>query len=155
MRTGIGFDSHRLAEARTLVLGGVTIDHPKGLLGHSDGDCVIHAVVDALLGAMGAGDIGEHFPDTDPQWKDADSTRFLAHVAGMLTERALAVSNVDVVVVAAEPSLGPHKAVMAERMASVLGIDADHVNVKAKRPEGFEDAAEDVIAVFAVATVEG
>ncbi len=154
MRTGIGFDSHRLAEGRPLVLGGVSLDHPKGLLGHSDGDCVIHAVVDALLGAMGAGDIGEHFPDTDPQWKDADSTRFLAHVADMLASDGLAVSNIDAVVVAAEPALGPHKAVMAERMASLLGIDADRVNVKAKRPEGFEDAATDVIAVFAVATVE-
>ena len=154
MRTGIGFDSHRLAEGKALVLGGVAIDHPKGLLGHSDGDCVIHAVVDALLGAMGAGDIGEHFPDTDPQWKDADSARFLARIAEMLAERAITVSNVDVVVVAAEPSLGPHKAVMAERMASVLGVESDRVNVKAKRPEGFEKTAADVIAVFAVATLD-
>lgn len=154
MRTGIGFDSHRLAEGRILVLGGVEIDHPRGLLGHSDGDCLIHAVVDALLGAMGAGDIGEHFPDTDPQWKDADSTRFLAHVAGMLASGGMTVSNIDATVVAAEPALGPHKAAMAERIASLLGIDANRVNVKAKRPEGFEQTAADVIAIFAVATAE-
>jgi 2-C-methyl-D-erythritol 4-phosphate cytidylyltransferase/2-C-methyl-D-erythritol 2,4-cyclodiphosphate synthase len=103
---------------------------------------------------MGAGDIGEHFPDTDPQWKDADSTCFLSRIAEMLVSNGTTVSNVDVVVVAAEPALGPHKAAMAGRIASVLGLKADRVNVKAKRPEGFEETAEDVIAVFAVATLE-
>jgi 2-C-methyl-D-erythritol 2,4-cyclodiphosphate synthase len=154
MRTGIGFDSHGLAEGRPLVLGGVTIDHPRGLLGHSDGDCLVHAVCDALLGAMGEEDIGEHFPDTDSRWKDADSVRFLSQVAGMLADRGLAVSNVDATVVAAEPALGPYKKPMAERIASTLGVPTDRVNIKAKRPEGFESAGADVIAVFAVATVK-
>ena len=154
MRIGTGFDSHTLVAGRPLVLGGITIEHPRGPSGHSDGDCLIHAVVDALLGAMGAGDIGEHFPDTDPKWKDANSSQFLSYVSNMLTERGLAISNIDTTVIAAEPPLGPHKAAMAERMASILGVPADRISVKAKRPEGFEPAAVDVIAVLAVASLQ-
>lgn len=153
MKVGIGFDSHRLVEGRPLVLGGVEIDFPKGLAGHSDGDCLLHALCDALYGALGEGDMGEHFPDTDPQWKDAESSQFLMHAAGLVSDRAMNISNVDTVVIAAEPNLSPHKQVMRERIASILGIAPGQVNIKAKRPEGFETAAEGVIAAQAVVCV--
>ena len=121
MRVGHGYDVHRFGEGAELVLGGVHIPFDRGLQAHSDGDVLVHAVCDALLGAMGAGDIGEHFPDTDPKWKDAESIAFLDHTAKMLAERGLTVSNIDVTVIAAEPNLAPHKGAMAERIASSLG----------------------------------
>jgi len=154
MRIGFGFDSHRLIEKRPLVLGGVAIDFPKGLLGHSDGDCLLHAVCDAILGAMGEGDIGEHFPDTDPKWKDAASSTFLEAVAKMLAESNFTVSNIDATVIAADPPITPHKKAIREKISSILGIPAEQINIKAKRPEGFEDTAADVIVACAVACVE-
>lgn len=154
MRVGFGFDSHRLVEARPFILGGVAIDFPKGLAGHSDGDCLLHAVCDAVLGAMGAGDIGELFPDTDPKWKAAASSTFLSATTEMLSKRDLTISNIDATVIAQEPVITPHKKAMVEKIASILKISPELINIKAKHPEGFEDAAADVIAACAVACVE-
>ncbi len=154
MRIGFGFDSHRLVDGRPLILGAVEMDFPKGLSGHSDGDCLLHAVCDAVLGAVGGGDIGDLFPDTDPKWKDAASSAFLSAVAKMPPECGLAVSNIDATVIAQEPLITPYKKAMEEKVSSLLGIPAERVNIKAKRPEGFEDAAADVIAACAVACVE-
>lgn len=153
MRVGLGFDSHKLVEGRPLILGGVRIDFSRGLLGHSDGDCLIHAVCDALLGAMGGGDIGELFPDTDPKWKDASSCEFLSAVAKMLAGKNLSISNIDTTIIAGEPPMTPHRKAMREKIALLLGISADQVNIKAKRPEGFEQAAADVIVAQAVVCV--
>ncbi len=154
MRVGFGFDSHRLVDGRPLILGAVEIDSARGLAGHSDGDCLLHAVCDAVLGTMGGGDIGELFPDTDPKWKDAASSTFLSTVAKTLAERGLTVSNIDTTVIAQEPVITPHKKAMVEKIASILKISPERINVKAKRPEGFEAAAADVIAACAVACVE-
>src|SRR6185312_3416666 len=116
-RVGIGHDTHRLAEGRPLLLGGVRIEHPRGLVGHSDADAVLHAVTDALLGAAGLGDIGDLYPDTDPRWKDADSRLFLAEALARLTRRGWRPVNLDVTVFAQEPKLGPVKAVIRDRLA--------------------------------------
>ena len=136
MRVGIGHDTHRLAEGRPLLLGGVRVEHPRGLVGHSDADVVLHAVTDALLGAAGLGDIGDAYPDTDPAWHDADSAPVPARNAGP-PEPATAggVVNVDVIIFAQEPKLGPVKAAIRANLAELLGLDADAVNVKAKTGE--------------------
>jgi 2-C-methyl-D-erythritol 2,4-cyclodiphosphate synthase len=134
-RIGSGHDTHRLVAGRPLILGGVRIDHPRGLAGHSDADAVLHAVTDALLGAAGLGDIGDAFPDTDPQWKDADSRRFLAAAMGALNQRGWRPVNLDVTVFAEEPKLGPVKAAIRDSLANMLGMPADAVNVKAKTGE--------------------
>ncbi len=138
-RTGIGTDIHRLVPDRQLVLGGVQIAYPRGLLAHSDGDVVLHAVIDAILGAMAMGDIGTLFPDNDPQWKDADSSDLLYVVSGYAAEERWEVVNLDVIVHAEEPKLQPHKQQMKRTIASVLGIDFNSVNVKAKTNEGLGD----------------
>jgi 2-C-methyl-D-erythritol 2,4-cyclodiphosphate synthase len=135
IRVGSGHDTHRLAEGRPLILGGVRIDHPKGLVGHSDADAVLHAVTDALLGAAGLGDIGDLYPDTDPSWKDADSRLFLAETLGRLNHLGWRTVNLDVTVFAQEPKLGPVKAAIRDNLASLLGLPADAVNVKAKTGE--------------------
>jgi len=135
IRVGSGHDTHRLAEGRPLILGGVRIDHPKGLVGHSDADAVLHAVTDALLGAAGLGDIGDLFPDTDPRWKDADSRLFLAEALALLNQRGWRVVNLDVTVFAQEPKLGPVKAAIRARLATLIGLPEDSVNVKAKTGE--------------------
>ena len=135
MRVGIGHDTHRLAEGRPLVLGGVRIDHPRGLAGHSDADVVLHAVTDALLGAAGLGDIGDAYPDTDPAYRDCDSSVFLRETLARLNQAGWRVVNVDVVVFAQEPRLGPVKADIRRRLAQLLGVAADAVNVKAKTGE--------------------
>lgn len=153
MRVGLGFDSHNLVEDRPLVLGGVEIEFQKGLSGHSDGDCLLHAVCDAILGAMGEGDIGELFPDTDPRWKDTSSSVFLSTVAKMLAEKKFTIANIDATVIASEPRITPYKEDMREKTASLMGISPGRINIKAKRPEGFERIASDVIAVYAVASV--
>jgi len=132
MAAGLGFDIHRLVPGRRLVLGGIAIDHPYGLLGHSDGDVVLHAVTDAILGAAGAGDIGERFPDSDPRWKDAASDVFLK-AAVEEARRAWTVENVDITIVAEEPKLGARKREIAENVARLVGA---RVNVKAKTAEG-------------------
>ncbi len=135
MRVGIGHDTHRLVEGRALVLGGLRIDHPRGLAGHSDADVVCHAVADALLGAAGLGDIGEHYPDTDPRWQGLDSTRLLAEVVDLLSREGWHAVNCDVIVHAQEPRLGPHKASIRANLAGLLRLPAAAVNVKAKTGE--------------------
>jgi 2-C-methyl-D-erythritol 2,4-cyclodiphosphate synthase len=131
IRTGIGFDIHRLVEGRRLVLGGVEIPHTAGLEGHSDADAVCHAIMDALLGACAAGDIGQHFPNTDPRWKDADSCRLLAAVAAVVREKGYAIANVDAMIMAEAPRLAPYILRMRERLAQALGLETDQVSVKA------------------------
>jgi 2-C-methyl-D-erythritol 2,4-cyclodiphosphate synthase len=133
---GIGFDSHRLAAGRRLVLGGVEIPCERGLDGHSDADVLAHAVIDALLGAAGLGDIGEHFPDTDERWRDADSVRLLADVVTKVLAERLSIENVDCTVVMEAPKLSPHRQAIRERLAEVLGIPVARVNVKASTGEG-------------------
>lgn len=155
-RTGAGFDVHRLVEGEDLWLCGVKIDHPRGLSGHSDADVAIHALVDALLGAIAAGDIGDHFPPSDPQWKGAASDRFLAHAAALVRARGFAIGNVDVTIICEAPKIGPHKAAMRERLAAILGIAVDRVSVKATTTErlGLTGRGEG-IAAQAIATVYG
>ena len=136
MRIGSGYDVHRLTEGRKLILGGVEIPFEKGLLGHSDADVLVHAVMDALLGAAALGDIGKHFPDTDPAYAGADSMRLLAEVRRLIEERGYFIENVDATVIAQRPKLAPHIGRMADNLASVLGIDPDCVNVKATTEEG-------------------
>jgi 2-C-methyl-D-erythritol 2,4-cyclodiphosphate synthase len=135
-RTGIGTDIHRLAEGRRLMLCGVHVPYPAGLVGHSDGDVGLHAVIDALIGAAGMGDIGTFFPDTDPRWKDADSKELLFVIREQLEEKRWEVVNVDVIIHAEEPKLAPVKGQMKRCIAGLLGIDFAAVNVKAKTNEG-------------------
>jgi 2-C-methyl-D-erythritol 2,4-cyclodiphosphate synthase len=136
MRVGIGHDTHRLAPGRPLLLGGVRIEHPRGLVGHSDADVILHALTDALLGAAGLGDIGDAYPDTDPAYRDCDSTRFLRETLARLNQGGWRVVNVDVIVFAQEPKLGPVKATIRRRLAELLGLEENAVNVKAKTGEG-------------------
>ena len=135
MRIGHGYDVHRLVECRDLILGGVKIDYPLGLLGHSDADVLLHAVMDALLGAAGLGDIGLHFPDNDPAYKGADSRMLLRRVGQLLEQKGYAVGNIDVTMIAQQPKLRPHIPQMIQNIASDLGIDPDRVNVKATTEE--------------------
>jgi 2-C-methyl-D-erythritol 2,4-cyclodiphosphate synthase len=134
-RVGQGWDVHALVPGRDLIMGGVTIPFSKGLLGHSDADVLLHALIDALLGAMGKGDIGEHFPDTDPQWKNADSKKLLSTVAQSLRQEGWQVVNVDSTVVAQAPRLASHLPLMRETVAGLLGTDPQRVNIKAKTAE--------------------
>ena len=136
MRIGQGYDVHRLAEGRKLILGGVDIPWERGLLGHSDADVLTHAVMDALLGAAGLGDIGTHFPDSDPAYAGADSLKLLEHVAKLLRERGFSVKNVDATVLAQKPKLAPHIPRMRENLARAMGVGPEQVNVKATTEEG-------------------
>jgi 2-C-methyl-D-erythritol 2,4-cyclodiphosphate synthase len=153
--TGIGVDSHRFAPGRPLVLGGVEVPHDAGLSGHSDADVLTHAVIDALLGAAGLGDIGQHFPDTDPRYADADSLGLLRTVVGRLAERGVRVVHVDTTVMLERPRLAPLRAAMRAALAGALGVAPEAVNVKATTGEGlgFVGRAEGA-AALAVATVE-
>lgn len=135
-RVGLGVDAHAFAPGRRLVLGGVDIPHPVGLAGHSDADVVAHALCDALLGAAGLGDIGEHFPDSDPGFEGADGMDLLGRVAAMVRARGLAIVNADVTVLAEEPRVSPHRGRMRENLAGAMGIGADRVGVKATTTEG-------------------
>ena len=135
MRIGHGYDVHKLVEDRDLILGGVKIDYEKGLLGHSDADVLLHAVSDALLGAAGLGDIGKHFPDTDPKYKGADSLVLLQVVAQRVKEAGYRVSNIDVTMIAQRPKLAPHIPQMVLNIATAVGIASDRVNVKATTEE--------------------
>ena len=135
MRIGHGYDVHRLVPQRDLILGGVKIDYELGLDGHSDADVLLHAVSDALLGAAGLGDIGKHFPDTDPKYKGADSLKLLEVVGQRVTAKGYRISNIDVTMIAQRPKLRPHIPRMEENIAAVLGIDPDRVNVKATTEE--------------------
>lgn len=136
MRVGMGYDVHRLTEGRDLILGGVKIPYEKGLLGHSDADVLLHAIMDALLGAAALGDIGKHFPDTDEKYSGISSMKLLKHVAGLLEENLYIVENIDATIIAQKPKMRPHIAQMEENIASVLGIERDRVNVKATTEEG-------------------
>ena len=150
--TGIGWDSHRLAEGRPLILGGVDIDHDRGLDGHSDADVLTHAVIDALLGAAGLGDIGEHFPDTDDAFRGADSLGLLRHVVGLLGARE--VLHVDTTVLMERPKLKAHKPAIRETLAGALGVDAGRVNIKATTGEGLGFVGrQEGVAALAVATL--
>jgi len=153
--TGIGWDVHRFVPGRPLILGGVRVESELGLDGHSDADVLAHAVIDALLGAIGAGDIGEHFPDTDEQWRGADSIELLRHVDALIAERGFHVVNVDATVILERPKLGEHKETMRARIAAALDLGPERVNVKATRGEGlgFLGRVEGA-AALAIATVE-
>lgn len=154
-RSGIGYDLHRLATGRKLILGGIEVPFEKGSVGHSDGDALAHAICDALLGAAGLGDIGTHFPDTDPKWKNAQSLRFLEHVRGLLAERHLRIVHLDAIVIAERPKLGPHFSGMREALAQALGIEASRINLKAKTNEGVGAVGRgEAIAAQAIATIE-
>ena len=151
-RIGVGYDSHRFVEGRRLVLGGVVIPHGRGLAGHSDADAVCHAVTDAVLGAAALGDIGRHFPDTEPRWKDADSIALLAEAARLVARAGFAVGNVDVVVVAEEPKLSPHADAMRARLAAALEAPVGAVSVKGKTNEGMGEIGRgEGLVVHAVA----
>lgn len=154
-RFGMGYDVHRLVEGRKLILGGVDVPFEKGLLGHSDADVLLHAISDALLGAAALGDIGRHFPDTDPAYKDADSRKLLAHVRDLLTEHGYAIGNVDATIVAQRPKLMSFIPQMTKNIAETLGVAEDQVNVKATTEEklGFTGSGEGISA-YAVAGIE-
>jgi 2-C-methyl-D-erythritol 2,4-cyclodiphosphate synthase len=153
-RVGVGYDIHRLAEGRRLVLGGVEVDYSKGLIGHTDGDAVLHAVTDALLGAAGLPDIGDLFPDTDPTYKDADSRTLLLEVMKKVRSQGYTACNVDVIVHAEAPRLSPYKQRMAESIAHAIGVPSRQVSVKAKTNEGLGPLGHaDAIACTAVALV--
>ncbi|MFA5155803.1 MAG: 2-C-methyl-D-erythritol 2,4-cyclodiphosphate synthase [Candidatus Omnitrophota bacterium] len=150
-RTGIGYDIHRLAEGRKLILGGIEIPYPKGLLGHSDGDTLLHAIADALLGATAEGDIGEHFPNTDPKYRDIDSVIILKNVLDLISRKGFRINNVDTVIVAQEPALSPFKKDIRKRIAAILGIAEDAVGIKAKTNEELgELGRKEAIAAYAV-----
>jgi len=155
MRIGHGYDVHKLVEGRDLVLGGVKIEHTLGLLGHSDADVLLHAVSDALLGAAGLGDIGKHFPDTDPKYKGADSLKLLEIVAQRVKEAGYRVSNIDVTMIAQRPKLRPHIEKMEENIARAVGVDVSRINVKATTEEklGFT-GTEQGMACHAVCLLE-
>jgi 2-C-methyl-D-erythritol 2,4-cyclodiphosphate synthase len=152
MRIGNGFDVHALAEGRLLILGGVTIPHPRGLAGHSDADVLLHAVCDAILGALALGDIGRHFPDTDPRWKGADSRDLLRHVFALAKGQGWVTGNLDVTVIAQAPKLAPHVPAMRANLAADLACDASQVSVKATTTEhlGFAGRGEGIAALATV-----
>ena len=136
MRVGLGYDVHRLTEERDLILGGVKIPYEKGLLGHSDADVLLHAIMDALLGAAALGDIGKHFPDTDPAYKGISSLRLLEHVGKLLEQKNYQIVNIDATIVAQRPKMAPHIPQMVKNVAETLGLEEDQVNIKATTEEG-------------------
>lgn len=155
VRTGMGFDVHRLGAGEELWLGGVKIHHDKGLIGHSDADVALHALTDAILGAIGDGDIGTHFPPSDPQWKGASSDRFLVHAADLVCENAYTIANVDLTIICEEPKIGPHRPAMRTRIAELLSVDTGAVSVKATTTErlGFTGRGEGIAAQAIVTLV--
>jgi 2-C-methyl-D-erythritol 2,4-cyclodiphosphate synthase len=154
--TGIGYDCHQFAAGRRLVLGGVEIPHERGLAGHSDADVLVHAVIDALLGAAAMGDIGEHFPDTDERYRDVSSIELLHDVVGKLAERGLTIGNVDATVVIERPKLAPARAEIRASLADALGLPVERVSVKATRGEGMGFVGrEEGVAALAIATLTG
>lgn len=154
LRCGIGYDLHRLAEGRKLIIGGIEVPFDKGPVGHSDGDVVAHALCDALLGAAGLGDIGTHFPDSDPKWKGANSLLFLEHARKLLDEKHFSIEYVDVIVILERPKLGPHFPKMREALAKALSLAVDRIHLKAKTNEGVDAVGRgEAIACHAVATL--
>jgi 2-C-methyl-D-erythritol 2,4-cyclodiphosphate synthase len=152
---GIGYDLHRLEAGRKLILGGIEVPFDKGPAGHSDGDVLNHAICDALFGAAGLGDIGTHFPDTDPKWKGVSSLLFLEHTCKLLAERKLSIAHIDAVVICERPKLGPHFPAMRETLAKALGIRPEQINLKAKTNEGVDAIGRgEAIAAHAIATIE-
>ena len=155
MRVGHGWDLHRMAHGRPCRLGGLDLSHDKGPLGHSDGDVVLHALADALLGAAALGDIGAFFPDSDPRWKGADSARLLEEVLCKVRAEGFSVGNADITLVAQEPKIGPHRQALRENIARLLGTELSRVSVKAKTTEGLGDiGAGNAIACHAVVLLE-
>jgi 2-C-methyl-D-erythritol 2,4-cyclodiphosphate synthase len=155
MRTGIGYDIHRLVEDRRLVLAGVEIPYYKGLLGYSDGDVVLHAVSDAILGALAMGDIGKHFPNTDPEYKDISSKEILRKTVEIMEKSGFGVSNVDTVILAEEPKVYPFRDKMAEAIAGVLKVPKDRINIKATTNEGVGSIGKgEAIASYAVVVLQ-
>jgi 2-C-methyl-D-erythritol 2,4-cyclodiphosphate synthase len=153
--SGIGYDLHRLAEGRKLIIGGVELPFEKGPVGHSDGDVLSHCICDALLGAGGLGDIGTHFPDTDPKWKGVSSLLFLEHAKKLLDAKGLRISHIDAVVITEKPKLVPHFPAMRAVLAQALGMAPEHINLKAKTNEGVDAIGRgEAIAAHAIATVE-
>lgn len=154
VRCGIGYDLHRLAEGRKLIVGGIEVPFDKGPVGHSDGDVLAHALCDALLGASGLGDIGKLFPDTDPEWKGANSLLFLEHTRKLLGGKNFVIEYVDAVVILEKPKLGPHFSKMREALARSLGISTEQISLKAKTNEGVDAVGRgEAIAAHAVATL--
>jgi 2-C-methyl-D-erythritol 2,4-cyclodiphosphate synthase len=154
VRCGIGYDLHRLAEGRKLIIGGLEVPFDKGPVGHSDGDVLAHAVCDALLGAAGLGDIGKLFPDTDPEWKGANSLLFLEHTRKLLGGKNFVIDYVDAVVILEKPKLGPHFPKMREALARALGVSVDQISLKAKTNEGVDAVGRgEAIAAHVVATL--
>lgn len=155
MRVGMGYDVHRLVEDRDLILGGVKIPYEKGLLGHSDADVLLHAIMDALLGAAALGDIGKHFPDTDPAYKGISSVELLKHVGGLLAEHGYRIGNIDATIIAQRPKMAPHIQAMRENTAKALNIDVDQINIKATTEEGLGFTGEGLgIASNAICMIE-
>jgi 2-C-methyl-D-erythritol 4-phosphate cytidylyltransferase/2-C-methyl-D-erythritol 2,4-cyclodiphosphate synthase len=153
-RTGMGFDVHGFMGDGPIMLGGIAVPHSRGLAGHSDADVVLHAITDALLGAAGLGDIGEHFPPSDPQWKGASSDRFLSHAADLISRRTGTIDHVDCTIIAEEPKVGPHRSAMRERIAAILGLGIDQVSIKATTTEGLGfTGRREGIAAQAVASI--
>lgn len=154
-KIGFGYDVHRFQKGRKLILGGIKIDYKYGLEGHSDADCLVHAVCDALLGAAGLGDIGEMFPDSDERYKDADSLLFLKHIGDIIKKKGYTVSNIDITLAMQKPKIAPYKHAMIEKMSSVLNIYNERINIKATTTEGlgFEGRLEGVSA-YAAALLE-
>ena len=153
-RSGIGYDLHRLAAGRMLMIGGIEVPFDKGSVGHSDGDVLAHALCDARLGAASLGDIGTHFPDTDPKWKGANSLIFLEHARKLLAEKNFAIEHVDAVVITEKPKLGPHFPKMREALARALGVPAEKIHLKAKTNEGVDAIGRgEAIAAHVVATI--
>jgi 2-C-methyl-D-erythritol 2,4-cyclodiphosphate synthase len=156
MRVGQGFDVHQLVEGRPLILGGINIPHHKGLLGHSDADVLLHTIADACLGAVGEGDIGKHFPDTDPNFKDADSAKLLAHVWTLVKKSGYKLGNIDCTIMAEKPKMAPYINKMRERIAELLEADASQVNVKATTTEklGFTGREEGIASQVVVLLIK-
>jgi 2-C-methyl-D-erythritol 4-phosphate cytidylyltransferase/2-C-methyl-D-erythritol 2,4-cyclodiphosphate synthase len=153
-RTGLGFDVHAFSGDGPIMLGGIEVPHSRGLAGHSDADVVLHAITDALLGAAGLGDIGEHFPPSDPRWKGADSSLFLAHAIQLLRARGAIIDHVDCTIVAEAPKIGPHRSAMRARIAGIAGLTIDQVSIKATTTEGLGfTGRREGIAAQAVASI--
>ena len=148
MRVGLGYDVHKLVDGRKLIIGGVDIPHEKGLLGHSDADVLVHAVMDSILGALALGDIGKHFPDTDEKYKGADSIKLLEFVHNLIDEKGYGIGNIDCTIIAQSPKMAPHISNMRENMAKALNTSIDNINVKATTEEGlgFTGAKEGIAA---------
>ncbi|MDO8535980.1 MAG: 2-C-methyl-D-erythritol 2,4-cyclodiphosphate synthase [Candidatus Omnitrophota bacterium] len=155
MRVGIGYDIHRLVEERKLFLGGVEIPYVKGLVSHTDGDVVLHAIADAILGALALGDIGQHFPDSNQDYKNMPSGNILQRIVNLLAEKNFVIGNIDTAIIAEEPKIYPFRDKMIENIANILGVDRSKINIKATTNEGVGSIGKgDAIAAYAVATLE-